>query len=202
MTPHPIAKRLSLLLLLLASGCAAGPLGEVPLSELDGVRVEGYASLETGQLDGAPRRYQLLAQVDPWASDDIHHFDVYLIANVAEGASAPADVDFDSASSVSLGTVTGGPTAPIIIQNLKKNSIYKVLLKAYDSSGTPVRIDAGSSLCVTTLPVATNDLIENVPFRLRLVDKEFAGVASTTVTITDGEVVSTTTPEVLRTPTP
>lgn len=196
MTALESLKRLALVPLLLTSGCVAGPLGELAPVELEGVRVQGYASLETGSLEGEVSGYRLQAQVDPWASSDIDHFTVFLISNVSEGASAPLDGDFDQGTS--LGSVAGGPTAPIIIQNLKKNAIYKVRLEAYDASNA--RIDAASSLCVTTLPVGLDDAITDVAFRVRLKDKEFAGIASTTVAITDGEVVSTSAAEALMGP--
>lgn len=72
------------------------------------------------------------------------------------------------------------PAAPLAIGNLRPNATYGVRLTAHD--GSDVRLDDGSSACLTLLQTATDDEVA-ATFRVRLADVWFAGSAQATLAV-------------------
>jgi len=80
--------------------------------------------------------------------------------------------------------------ATLAIENLRTDTRYRVRLEAYHRDGDELlRIDADDARCQTTFETTNLESLE-VSFALKLADKAFAGTASGSLLVTDGEVVA------------
>jgi hypothetical protein len=128
----------------------------------------------------------LLQAFEAWQRDDIDHARLFFF----RGADAtPRTFDVNKANLSSA----------IRFNNLVRNTGYRVEVRAWADAAESEQIDnfaSDPSSCTTTF--ATTDVAEMTlgsGISLKLRDRVFAGRASSSIGITDGEVVDTSEPE-------
>lgn len=75
---------------------------------------------------------------------------------------------------------------PVVFSNLKPNVTYRIRAYAYASSGTGELISTSDASSYTDVTVGTDDRPSLTTLRVRLVDKAFNGLATSSISLTNG----------------
>ncbi|MEB3329745.1 MAG: hypothetical protein VKQ33_10980 [Candidatus Sericytochromatia bacterium] len=137
------------------TGCAHAGLAGPRALEAGSLTITGRASV-VQEPDG---------RLDPYTATDVASVAVSIWPGQA-GEQAPLEAG--EAEAIALGGVMGLDT-PIVLSHLARQTPYRVRLRAYDWAG--LRVDDGSTGCITVVTPAALGPADEVPLRLRLGDK-------------------------------
>ncbi|MEB3223879.1 MAG: hypothetical protein VKS61_17530 [Candidatus Sericytochromatia bacterium] len=141
--------------LALAAGCAHRGLAGPPGLASGAVTVTGRAAVAS----------PTAGLLDPYTATDVASVSVS-VWPARGGVAEPLEAGEGAA--IDLGGVMG-LDSPIAIGNLAGQARYKVRVRAFDWTG--LRIDDGSTGCITLLSPAALEPGDDVPLRVRLGDK-------------------------------
>lgn len=127
-------------------------------------------------------RYFLQAVIGPYTRADVHHVDVEL-----QNAAGTTTLASASLLNADIGN-------PVSFTELKRDTTYRVVAKAYLSAGSGEQLSLDDGQNVLNVPVGNDDFVP-VSLKVNLKDRVFTGnVTSNGVTVTPGLVSDTLNP--------